>query len=54
MTHYCGHLSLIILNSPCENKNQLLESLAEFLQEIQKSSIFPASFQKATALNEEN
>ena len=37
MTHYCRHLSSIILNSPCENENQSLESLAEFLREIEPS-----------------
>ena len=27
---YCGHLSSIILNSPCENENQCLESLSSW------------------------
>ena len=30
MTHYCGHLPSITLNSPCEKENQTLESFADF------------------------
>ena len=32
MTHYCGHRSSSLLNSPCEKENQCLESFAEFLR----------------------
>ena len=40
MIHNCGHLSSIISNNPCENENQSLESLAEFLLEIEPRALF--------------
>ena len=38
---------------PCEKESQYLESVAEFLHEIEPSSILPASFLKIAILNEE-
>ena len=54
MTHYCGHLSAILLNSPCENKNQCLESLAEFLWGNKTKLCFTCKFSKAAILIQEN
>ena len=46
MTHYCGHLSSITLNSPCEKENQTLESFADFLRRNTTELYFPSKFSK--------
>ena len=46
MTHYCGHLSSITLNSPCEKENQTLESFADFWRRNRTELYFPSKFSK--------
>ena len=46
MTHYCGHLSSITLNSSCEKENQTLESLPDFLRRNRTELYFLRKFSK--------
>ena len=46
LSHYCGQLPPIKLNSPCENENQCLESLIEFLGEIKRALFCQQVFKK--------
>ena len=47
MTHYCGHLSSITLNSPSEKENQTLESLPDFLRRNRTELYFSRKFSKS-------
>ena len=47
MSHYCGHLSSITLNSPCEKENQTLESLPDLLRRNRTELYFPRKFSKS-------
>ena len=46
MTHYCGHLSSITLNSPYEKENQTLVSFADFLRRNRTELYFSSKFSK--------
>ena len=54
MTHYCAHLSSITLNSLCENENQTLESLADFLRGNKTELYFPSKFSKSRRFQPKN
>ena len=44
MIHYCRQLLSILLHSSCENENQCIESLAEFLQRNRSELYFARKF----------
>ena len=54
MFHYCGHLSAILFHNRVRMKIKVQKVLLSSCEEIEPSSILPASFLKAAVLNDEN